>query len=91
MKEESNLTDEDRLQHAKTVITVFGKLEQDLLMPCIACHREAKDCPSAQCKSDMEITVCQAKTMFMYVCTTLEYLSGKKVEFTETLKEDSYA
>jgi hypothetical protein len=83
MKEDQGIAEKDKLQHAKAVITAFDFLKARLASPCVGCPK--KPCPSAQCKSDAEITICQAKTAFVYVCSTLEFLSGRRIKFSKKL------
>jgi len=74
-------TEEEQFQGAQTVILVLNKLRNDLEAPCGSCHAEADKCPSAQCKSDRQITICQAKQMSNYLIATLQFLAGREITF----------
>jgi len=76
-------TEEERFQGAQIVMLALNKLRSDLEMPCGSCHVEVDKCPSAQCKSDRQITICQAKQMVNILWATLEFLSGRKVTFSK--------
>jgi len=69
------------LVFSKGIIMIFQKVIADLQNPCENCSIKTEKCPVKQCKSDRDITICKAKTLFKHAQTTLEYISDRKIKF----------